>query len=131
MKERQDAEDLVTATQWKYLRHLLDVRADVVVREHHAFRLARAAAREDDGSEIVQLNLLLLAQGMFEYCNRQQKGHHDRSQFFYDARLGRELFDQHDPRPGGQLDLCFVEESLRCDDGFQSALLDCRGDALR
>ena len=57
VEERQDAHKAVRAVQAEDLFELLDVRADVVVAQHHAFRLARAAAGEDDRRQVVQRGL--------------------------------------------------------------------------
>ncbi len=54
MEERQDAHEAVASVQAEDLFELLDVRADVVVAEHHALGIARAAAGEDDRRQIVQ-----------------------------------------------------------------------------
>ena len=54
MKERQHAQEPVVAVQIKHLVHLLDVRADVEMREHHALRLAGAAAGKNHGGQGVQ-----------------------------------------------------------------------------
>ena len=54
MKKRQDAQEPVVAVQIKHLIHLFNVRADVVMREHHALRLAGAAAGKNHGGQSVQ-----------------------------------------------------------------------------
>ena len=44
VEEGQHAQQAILAVQHERLPHLLDIRRDVVMREHHALRLARAAA---------------------------------------------------------------------------------------
>ena len=57
MEERQHAHKAVRPVQAEDLLELLDVRADVVVAEHDAFGIARAAAGEDDRRQVVQRGL--------------------------------------------------------------------------
>ena len=62
MEERQDAQETITVVQSEHLFELLDVRADVVVAQHHAFRVAGAAAGENHGGQIIQLGFSFRAQ---------------------------------------------------------------------
>src|SRR5215813_5293766 len=112
MKEGQDPKDLIASTQREYLCHLLDVRADVVMREHYSLRLPCAAARKNHCGEIIQRDLLLLPQGSFEQCNWEQKRQRNCSQFFRYAWLGSNLFDQHNARTNRQFDLRFLKKCL-------------------
>ena len=54
MEERQDAQETIPVIQSENLFELLDVRADVVVAQHHAFWLAGAAAGKNHRGQIVQ-----------------------------------------------------------------------------
>ena len=54
MEKRQDAQEPVVAVQAKHLFHLLDVRADVVMAQHHALRFAGAAAGKNHRGQIIQ-----------------------------------------------------------------------------
>ena len=54
MEEGQDAEEDVAFGEHEGLGHLVNVGHDVVMREHHAFGFAGAAAGENDGGEIVE-----------------------------------------------------------------------------
>ena len=129
VEERQNAKNAVASAERKRLPQLLGVGDDVVVREHHALRIARAAAGENDGGEIVERALLLAtrapspasATGSVHVIRRG-------SEFFAEPRLLGEFFEQ-DCLPGhGDLDL--LQEFLRRDDGLQSALARARGDDL-
>ena len=62
MEERQDAQETIMVVQSEHLFELLDVRADVIVRQHDAFWLAGAAAGENHGGQIVQAGFSLRAQ---------------------------------------------------------------------
>ena len=48
VEEGEHAHDYVVVIDPEHLRHGLNVRKNIVVREHHAFGDARAAARKDD-----------------------------------------------------------------------------------
>ena len=54
MEKRQHAEHAIIALKREDLAHLLDVRADVVMREHDALGFAGAATGKNHGGEIVQ-----------------------------------------------------------------------------
>jgi len=53
VEEGKNAEDLVMSIEHEYLRHLLNIGHDVVVRQHDAFGIARAAAGEDYGCQLI------------------------------------------------------------------------------
>jgi len=54
MKEGQNAKDLVVRSQHENLVQLFHIGRDIVVRQHHAFRIASAAAGEDDGGRVIE-----------------------------------------------------------------------------
>src|SRR5258708_1639887 len=54
MEEWKNSEQAIFAREAKDLIHLFDVRADIVMRKHNAFRLARAAAGKDHRRQIVE-----------------------------------------------------------------------------
>src|SRR6266852_3106453 len=54
MKEWQDAQDFILATQHEDLRNLADVGEYVVMGEHHAFGIAGAATGKNHRSQIVR-----------------------------------------------------------------------------
>ena len=118
MEERQHAEQLIFAAEHERLAHLLDVGRDVVVRQHHALGLARAAARENDRGEIVE-RLLLAAHRALDPC-AGQKPEQQRGDSFAEARAGRRFFDQDCFARHLQRDA--IEQRLRGDHGFELAL---------
>src|SRR5271170_4191821 len=93
MEEWQDAQEHVVTVELHCLRHLLHIRDDVEVREHHAFWLAGAAARENDCCQIVELRWPLAAEDALKQTARQrpeQQGNY----FFAQSRLRGSLFEQ-------------------------------------
>ena len=66
MEEGQDAQKDVAFREHEDLPHLLNVGHDVVVREHHAFGFAGAAAGENDGGEVVEGFGISVAERAFE-----------------------------------------------------------------
>src|SRR5581483_9147585 len=57
MKEGKQAEQYVVPLQLDDFVDGLDIRADVLERKHDAFGLAGRAGRENDGQQIVRLDL--------------------------------------------------------------------------
>src|SRR5579863_4054851 len=55
MEKGQDAENLVVPVEHEDLRNLLNVRRDVVMREHDALGVSGAAAGKDDGGQVVDI----------------------------------------------------------------------------
>ena len=54
MEKWKNSQQPILAREAKDLIHLFDVRADIVMRKHNAFRLARAAAGKDHRRQIVK-----------------------------------------------------------------------------
>ena len=52
MEERKNTEDPVAFVQREYLPDLFDVRGDIVVAQHHTFRVARASTGKYDRRKI-------------------------------------------------------------------------------
>ena len=82
MEERQDAEKTIAATQPKHLLQLLDVRANVVMAQHHPLGIARAAAGENHCGKVVQAGFLLRAQNPLQPAIRHQPRDEKRGEFF-------------------------------------------------
>ena len=54
MKERQDTQQHVTRMQTQQLVHSIQIRGDVVLRQHHALRLTRGTGSKDHRQRIVR-----------------------------------------------------------------------------
>ena len=100
MEERQHAHKAVVAVQAEDLFELLDVRADVVVAEHHALRLAGAAAGEDDGRQVVQRGLLLASERALEQADRQEPGAEQRAELLAGAAASAATSSRKTVSPG-------------------------------
>ncbi len=110
MKEGQHAEKRVVAVELHGLRHLLHVRHDIEMRQHHAFRLAGAAARKDDRRQIVKTRTTLAAQHALEQTRRQrpeQRG----NDFFAEILDWRRPLLAECVRPGGLIGNCRAASS--------------------
>src|SRR5580658_3984448 len=110
MEERQDAEEHVAAIELHRLRHLLDIRNDIEVREHYAFGLARAAAGENDGREIVELRRAFAAENAFKKTARQRP-EKQCNYFFAQSRLRGNFFEQNGS--AGRSDRQAIEKEFR------------------
>jgi len=86
MKERQDTQHAIAATQPKDLLQLFKVRPHVIVAQHHALGIARAAAGEDHGGQVFQAGFFLRAQDSLQPTIRHQPGDERGGKFFADAR---------------------------------------------
>ncbi len=85
MEERQDAQETIPAIQSENLFELLDVRADVVVAQHHAFRLAGAAAGKNHRGQIVQPGFLFRAQQLLQPAVGHEPRDEEGGELFADA----------------------------------------------
>ena len=54
MEKWQNPQQAIFASEAKDLVHLFDIRADVMVSKHYAFRLTRAAAGENDRRQVIE-----------------------------------------------------------------------------
>ena len=93
MKERQHAQQAIVGVEHEHLPHLLDIGGDVVVREHHALGLARAAAGKNNRGEIVEGFVLSAAQSSFEH-SAGQKPQQQRHQPLAEAVARGDFFEQ-------------------------------------
>ena len=75
MKERKDAHKPVLPIQREGLPELFDVRTDVVVGEHHPFRIAGASAGENDRRQVVEHDIPPATQGPFQRADGERPGH--------------------------------------------------------
>ena len=125
MEERQHAHKAVGPVQAKDLFELLDVRADVVVAQHHALRIARAAAGENDRRQVVQRGFLLASQRALQPANRQQPRAEQRAKLLAGARFSRHLLQEDSL--AGHFELHLVEEGPGGQHGLDAALADAGG----
>src|SRR5439155_20438423 len=75
MEERQNPQHPVMAIETKDLVHLPDVRAEIVMGEQDAFRLAGAAAGEDDGGRLIQSGFDLAPERAFKQPGGKKASH--------------------------------------------------------
>ena len=129
VEKRQDAENPVIPIQRKRLANLLNVRDDVVVREHHALGCAGAAARENDRGQVVHRCLVFAAEKPLQQPNRQQRSGQGGSELAANAdRLG-DVLEQNRLHRHVEFDL--LEKRFRRDHRTDVALLDARTQRLR
>ena len=83
MEKRQDAEQPVVMREIQDVAELLEVREDVVMREHHALRLAGAAAGKNHGGQVVERHFLFLAGHAFEQTERREFRQQPGGQLFH------------------------------------------------
>src|SRR6266853_5770477 len=93
MEKRKHTQESVMAGETKDLIHLVNVRANIVMTEHDAFRLACAAAGENHRREVVEAGIGLSSKSSFEQAGGQKPGHQKSCELFADGRsapvLGR------------------------------------------
>src|SRR5579864_1329844 len=102
MEERQNAHEFVFARKRKHLRHLPNIGQHVMMREHHAFGLARASAGKNDGSQIVG-GALPRAHRLLQQRIWQENGHEQRDDYFSELKIGQDIFQKN--RASGDLNL--------------------------
>ncbi len=95
MEKRQDAEQPVAMRETQDVAELFEVREDVVMRQHHALRLAGAAAGKNHGGQIVQHDFLFLAGHALEQTERREFRQQQSDDFFRRrSDLPRDLRDK-------------------------------------
>ena len=92
MEKRQDAEQPVVMREVQNVAELFEVREDVVMREHHALRLAGAAAGKNHGGQIVERDFLFLPGDLFQQAERREFRQQKRGEFFSSRRPSSEAF---------------------------------------
>src|SRR5881409_1831689 len=78
MEERQYSQNTIAAPQRKGLSQLLQIGADVVMREHHTLGIAGTAAGKNDRREAIQVYCLLTAQRLFDQPDGKSPAHQKR-----------------------------------------------------
>ncbi len=147
VEERQDAEDLVVMGKRERLAHLLDVGHDVVLGQHHPFRLAGTAAGKDDRCQAVEQRVFsarcsvfrflcdpagsnelrrhrLIGGRLFQHAiqhRRRQQPEKQGPHFLEKPRFGGEIFQQQ--CLAGHGDVHLVEKCPRSDHGLELALV--------
>jgi hypothetical protein len=98
VKKREHSKNAIAFRKRKTLRKLRNVGADVVVREHDAFRLPRAPAGENDRGNVVQAGLRAVSsKKLLQHCHGHQPGHRQCGKAFDASGILRQLFQQDDP----------------------------------
>ncbi len=116
MKERQNPENLVVASEHEDLIQLLDVGGDVVVREYDALRITGTAAGEDNGGDVVEACLAGRSHRLLDESHRQQPGNECGHQPFHRSRIRGKIL-QHDGLRR-HLEMHTLQKSLRRDHGL-------------
>ena len=129
MEERQDAQEAIVVVQAEHLFELLDVRADVVMGQHHALRVAGAAAGENHGGQIVQAGFSFRAQQPLQPTVRHEP-RHERTRRAFQPRPGLAADFLQQNGLARQFELDLLEKHFRGDDGFDVALPDARGEGF-
>ena len=93
VEERQDAEDAVASAEGKRLSQLIGIGDDVVMSEHHALWVTRAAAGENDRGEIIERSFLSATERLLEDCRRQRPRHERGDEFFASPGFLDEFFE--------------------------------------
>src|SRR5437899_1984235 len=125
VEEREDTEKSVILSKRKHVAELFDVRTDVVVSQHHSLGIAGAAARENDRGDIVEGDLPIAPEELFKPRDGANPGKEERAQFFCEARLLSDIFQEDSL--AWQFDLHLVQKGFRGDDGLDAALADAGG----
>src|SRR6266404_2372117 len=145
MEERKHTQKTVKACETKDLIHLVNVRAHVVMTEHNALWLTRAAAGENDCREVIEAGRGLSSKRALEQADGQKPSHQKSRELFGDGRRARhkrpplpspllqrrrgrtpnKILQKH--RFDRDFELHLFEKRFRGDDGFDVALMDARG----
>src|SRR5207244_3476989 len=88
MEERQNSQHPVVAIETEDLIHLPDVRAEIVMGEQDAFRIAGAAAGEDDGGRLIQTGFGLAPERAFEQPGGKKASHENSAELLESGRRG-------------------------------------------
>ena len=111
MEERHDPEHRITRPRMNDLLNRLDIRRDIVVRQHHAFRHAGRTGREDDGRHVIAANFVQpehAVQDPRRHDKRAERSEqlvaaeHLSAQVFQNHKLGVETVFELLHQPGSQ-----------------------------
>ena len=126
VEEGKNAQDSIILGKGEHLRDGLHIRVDAEVRQHHAFRLAGAAAAEDDGGEVIHGHALGLSAGRFQKTERSQYSEGCGGEFVPRADGGADVLQ---PENGGafrEFEFGLLDKLTAGDDGAQVRLADGR-----
>ncbi len=95
MKKGKDPHDAVVGMQKENLAELLDIRGDVIVREHHALWLTGGTAREDDRGQVVEARAALASGELLQPSRRKESSSQRRAKPLTQFRILRQVFQEH------------------------------------
>src|SRR5262249_4306502 len=95
----------VVSVEPENLFELLDVRTDIIMAEHHSFRITGAATGENHGREVIKLDGFGTPERTLQHANRCQAGESKRGSAFDCARIGSDILQEQCLNPDLQFHL--------------------------